>query len=140
MNEESTPQPEVRDHFETELKESLREHGIDIRDRALTIAKAREMLHAREKSERRQQAFEERLRGFLADDKQRNAYFAQARDYLEIIEKSASSEFYKLVNAKIHSIFEQAYLEKLFTVYTKSQEAHGLEKRRMLIKFKKFLF
>jgi hypothetical protein len=33
-----------------------------------------------------------------------------------------------------------AYLEKLNSVYNKSQEAHSLEKRRMFIKFKKFLF
>jgi len=44
------------------------------------------------------------------------------------------------VNSKIQAIFELAYLEKLNTVYTKSQEAHSLEKRRMFIKFKKFLF
>jgi hypothetical protein len=44
------------------------------------------------------------------------------------------------VNSKIQTIFEMAYLEKLNSVYTKSQEAHSLEKRRMFIKFKKFLF
>jgi hypothetical protein len=44
VNEESTPQPEVREYFDIELKEALREHGIDIRDRALTIQSAREHL------------------------------------------------------------------------------------------------
>jgi hypothetical protein len=44
------------------------------------------------------------------------------------------------VNAKIQAIFEMAYLERLNTIYAKSEEAHSLEKRRMFIKFKKFLF
>lgn len=45
INEETTPQIEVREHFEHELKESLREQGIDIRDRALTIESAREQMY-----------------------------------------------------------------------------------------------
>jgi hypothetical protein len=47
--------------------------------------------------------------------------------------------FYAKVNTKIQEIFEQAYLERLNTIYEKSKEAHSLEKRRMLIRFKKFL-
>jgi hypothetical protein len=49
VNEDSTPQPEVREHFEFELKESLREAGIDIRDRAMTIESARAQLMVKEK-------------------------------------------------------------------------------------------
>jgi hypothetical protein len=75
INEESTPQPEVRESFELELKESLREHGIDIRDRALTIQAAREKLHEKEQVERRQEVFEERLNQLIADDKMREGYF-----------------------------------------------------------------
>jgi enoyl-CoA hydratase/carnithine racemase len=72
INEESTPQPEVRDYFDTELKEALREHGIDIRDRALTIASAREHLFKAEQHERRQKAFDDRLTQLLTDDKLRS--------------------------------------------------------------------
>ena len=36
-------------------------------------------------------------------------------------------------------IFEQAYLRRLSTMYERSKEAQSLEKRRMLIRFKKFL-
>jgi hypothetical protein len=36
INEESTTSPEVRNTFDTEVKEALREEGIDVRDRALT--------------------------------------------------------------------------------------------------------
>jgi hypothetical protein len=39
----------------------------------------------------------------------------------------------------VNEVFENAYLGKLHMVYEKSKEAHGLDKRRMLIKFKKFL-
>lgn len=44
INETSTTQEEVRTNFDQELKEALREQGIDIRDRALTIESARESL------------------------------------------------------------------------------------------------
>jgi hypothetical protein len=37
-------------------------------------------------------------------------------------------------------VFENAYLEKLQKVYDKSTEVQNLEKRRMFIRFKKFLF
>jgi len=140
VNEESTPQPEVREHFDFELKEALREHGIDIRDRALTIQSAREQIHMHELAGRQQQTFNDRLTNLLKDDKLREGYFIQTRDYLENLEKSADAEFYKLVNTKIQYIFEQAYLEKLQTIFDRSSEAHNLEKRRMLIRFKKFLF
>lgn len=61
VNEESTPQPDVREHFEVELKEALREQGIDLRDRALTIESAREQLYYAEQLERQQTAFNQRL-------------------------------------------------------------------------------
>lgn len=90
--------------------------------------------------ERQQAAFNERLTQMLKDDKLRDSYFARASDHLAHLERSPNQEFYTLVNSKIQAIFEMAYLEKLNSVYTKSQEAHSLEKRRMFIKFKKFLF
>jgi hypothetical protein len=70
----------------------------------------------------------------------RDSYFNQAREHISNLEKSPSQEFYKLVNGKIQEIFENAYLEKLQNVYNRSVEAQSLEKRRMFIKFKKFLF
>ena len=45
VNEASTPQGEVRNTFEPELKEALREQGIDLRDRAPTIESARGSLY-----------------------------------------------------------------------------------------------
>ena len=139
INEDSTPQPEVRDYFEQELKEALREQGVDIRDRALTIEAAREQLYKKDQAERRQQEWENRLGEMLKDDKLREGYFQQAHDHIEKLDKQPF-DFYRLVNSQIQSIFEQAYLEKLNRIYTASQEAHSLEKRRMFIRFKKFLF
>lgn len=54
VNEESTPQPEVREFFEQELKEALRGQGVDLRDRALTIESAREHIYNIEQADRRQ--------------------------------------------------------------------------------------
>lgn len=45
VNEESTPQSEVRTHFEFELKQALQAKGIDIRDRAMDIPTARAYLY-----------------------------------------------------------------------------------------------
>lgn len=75
INEDSTPQPEVRAYFEEELKEALKEQGIDIRDRSLTIEAARGQLYKAELSQRRQQAYEDRLIHLLNDDKLRESYF-----------------------------------------------------------------
>jgi len=44
------------------------------------------------------------------------------------------------VNKHIQQIFESAYLENLQNIYDRSKEAHDLEKRRMIINFKKFLY
>lgn len=120
VNEDSTTQPEVREYFEQELKEALREQGIDIRDRALTIESAREQIYKQELVQRRQQAFDERLTNLLKDNKLRESYFQRTNDVLQRLEQGASSEFYALVNAKIQSIFEHAYLEKLQVVFDRS--------------------
>jgi len=82
INEDSTPQPEVREHFDFELKEALREQGIDIRDRALTIEKAREHIYLKENAERKQRLFDERLEIVLKDDQMRETYFHKASEYL----------------------------------------------------------
>ena len=44
------------------------------------------------------------------------------------------------MNKQISEVFEDAYLKRLNHVFEKSKEAHSLEKRRMFIRLKKFLF
>jgi hypothetical protein len=39
----------------------------------------------------------------------------------------------------VQDVFKKAYIDRLRAIYQKSEEAHGLEKRRMLIRLKKFL-
>lgn len=42
INEQSTPQENVREVFNAEMKEALAGHGIDVRDKNLTIKNARD--------------------------------------------------------------------------------------------------
>ena len=44
------------------------------------------------------------------------------------------------VDSIIEDIFEKAFIEKLDKIESKSKEAQKLEKRRMLVKLKKFIF
>ena len=44
-----------------------------------------------------------------------------------------------MVNKMTNEAFEMAYLERLNMVHEKSKEAQSLDKRRMFIRFKKFL-
>lgn len=46
LNEESTTQCKIRDEFDMEAKEALREQGIDVRDKALNPEIARDHLRA----------------------------------------------------------------------------------------------
>ena len=64
------------------MKEALREQGIDLRDRALTIESAREHLYKQELLQRQEKAFEERLTQMLTDDKMRNQYFERVDEKL----------------------------------------------------------
>jgi hypothetical protein len=61
VNETSTTQKDVRAYFDIELKEALREQGIDIRDKAMTVKSARAQLYERELQERVQKAYSDRL-------------------------------------------------------------------------------
>lgn len=75
----------------------------------------------------------------MTDTVLKENYFAQIKDSLQELDGN-QRQFYEKVNKHIATIFEDAYLEKLDQVHKKSKEAHSLEKRRMFINFKKFLF
>jgi len=47
--------------------------------------------------------------------------------------------FYETINTKVQGIFEQAYFERLNGIFEKCHEAQTLQKRRMMIRLKKFL-
>lgn len=75
----------------------------------------------------------------MTDQKLRENYFEQINKELMKL-KTDKDYFYKEVNKNVNDVFENAFLERLDHVYRKSQEAHNLEKRRMIIRMKKFLF
>lgn len=64
----------MRKTFEPELKEALREQGIDLRDRALTIEAARDALYQRERLQFVQKVHDERLSNFVQDEKLKSDY------------------------------------------------------------------
>jgi hypothetical protein len=55
INESSTPQAEIRDAVELEVKEILRTEGIDMRDKTVTVPMARDYLGRKVRLERRVQ-------------------------------------------------------------------------------------
>jgi len=139
INEESTPQEHLRHSFEQEAKEALREQGIDVRDKSLTIENARDHLAGKLATERVSEEHSERMEQLMTDTKLRDKYYGQIKHEVAKIGKD-SKVFYNTVNKYINDVFVEAYLEKLNKMFSKSQEANNLEKRRMLIRFKKFLF
>jgi hypothetical protein len=56
------------------------------------------------------------------DQKLKDHYFDKLRSEVKKLENNKDN-FYKLVNQKIQTIFENAYLEKLNKIYEKSVEA-----------------
>jgi len=90
------------------------------------------------KAERKEDEFMRRSVQMATDQKLRKRYFDQINDEVAKIE-SDPKLFYDLVNKNVSHVFEQAYLGRLKMIYDKSKEAHNLKKRRMFIKFKKFL-
>ena len=75
----------------------------------------------------------------MTDEKLRQRYFEQIQNYVEALDKSDDA-FYSQVNKNIQDVFQQAFFTRLDTIHRKSQDAHRLEKRRMLIRLKKFYF
>ena len=139
INESSTPQAHVRQFFDTELKEALKSKGIDLRDRAMTIESARNALYSVELRNRLQSTQEERIKQIVSDDVLRKQYQSSIEEEISKLKKNKGEAFYKLVNDKVQDVFKKAYIDRLRTIYQKSEEAHGLKKRRMLIRLKKFL-
>lgn len=121
LNEDSTPQYEIRKALDFELKNALRNKGIDIRDRALTIKSARDHIYEKELQLRSFNLYSERATQMATDEKLRERYYDQVRDEVNSLE-TQPKVFYERVNQHIHKIFEDAYIEKLNKIYGKSKE------------------
>ena len=139
VNEHSPSQVNVREKMYKEIKYGLLEHGIDYRDKALTIKNAREHIAGKMGMVRRNRIYAERMRDFMTDPILREGYFEKARQYAN--EKTSDLEsFDKHIEKTINDHFIAALNKNLAHVHSKSEEVIQLNKRRFFAKLKKFLF
>ena len=104
----------------------------------MTVPLIRKIFDQKQRMKRSEAEQARRAGQLFSDEKLRERYYEEIN--AEVNKLDADKEaFYALVNNKVQSIFEQAYLRRLNTIYERSKEAQSLEKRRMLIRFKKFL-
>lgn len=52
----------------------------------------------------------------------------------------SKTKFQSEVDSCITKVFENAYIKRMKTMFDKSKEAQSLERRRMFIRMKRFLF
>lgn len=88
INEESTTLSHVRETFDMEVKQALKELGIDIRDRALSPESARNVLYDRERVDRFRETYFNRLTQLLKDDKLRERYYNNIQSELDRLDKN----------------------------------------------------
>ena len=131
---------EIRSSFDLEVKEALQEQGIDVRDRALTMQSAREHLAAKLAQERRDHVQAERATQLMTDEKLKEKYFVQIADEFSKYKDMSKEDFQSEIDSCITKVFETAYVDRLQTMFDKSKEAQSLERRRMYIRLKRFLF
>ena len=117
INEESTHQDEIRSSFDIEAKEALQEQGIDVRDRALTMQSAREHLAAKLAQERREDVQAERAEQLMTDEKLKEKYFLEIADEVGRLRGMSKKRFQSEVDSCISNVYEQAYLNRLQTMF-----------------------
>lgn len=115
VNESSTPQSEVRDAVENEVKDLLRFEGIDMRDKTVTVPMAREYIGRKVRYGRLVEEASTRASQLFSDKKLRTWYHTQINDELQKV-VGDRKKFYEIVNKNIHKIFETAYIERLHMV------------------------
>ncbi len=76
----------------------------------------------------------------LNDRKLREGYYDSLRSEVNKMRKMNRDEFKKIVDDKIDKVFEGAYIDRLQTMFDKSREAQSLDRRRMLLRLKRYLF
>ena len=123
INEESTHQDDLRSFFDFEAKEALQEQGIDVRDRGLTMQSAREHLAAKLAQERREEVQSERAEQIVTDSKLQASYFDKINGEVRKLEAMNKTDFQGEVDSCITKVFEEAYINRLKTMFDKSKEA-----------------
>ena len=137
LNETLSLDPGVRDAVGLEVKDLLIQEGIDLRNKTVTVPYMREVVMQKIKNARYQAEQFRRAMLLAGDKKLRDGYFARVDKELKKFEDK--DFFFEQVNGRIQDIFEQAYFGRLAAIYDKSREAHSLQKRRLVIRLKKFL-
>jgi len=77
MNETSTPQEDVREAVDLEIKDALRTEGINLLDKTVTIPMAREHLTKKIMAERQMNEFVRRSMQMTSDKALRSHYYDQ---------------------------------------------------------------
>lgn len=137
INEQSTNQREVRFGWDYDLKEQLRVLGVDIRDTTVEIAKVRDHLSRVLKASRYIQDRAERQLQLAATPKMRQQYLDKMTAAIEA-ETAQKDQLIKKMNALVQKQFEDAFLNHIKMIYDQCKETRGLEKKRELLKLKRF--
>ena len=80
LNEESSTNEMIRKEFDIAAKESLKEQGIDVRDKALTPRTARDHLRAKLAKEHVEEVFDHRSTQLMTDLTLRGEYFGKIKE------------------------------------------------------------
>jgi hypothetical protein len=102
----------------SEIQEQLRTRGIDLRNKTVTVPYAREQVYKQVRQERQLEEQQRRATQLSTDMVLRNRYFDQIEKEVQKFEDSKT--FHDFVNKNIQSLFEDAYLKRLDTIYKKS--------------------
>ena len=76
----------------------------------------------------------------MTDEKLKEKYFLEIADEVARLRKMTKKRFQSEIDGCISNVYEQAYIKRLQTMFDKSKEAQSLERRRMFIRLKRFLF
>lgn len=124
--------------MELEIQEALRTEGIDLRNKTVTVPLIRKIMDQKQRVQRHQEEALTRATQLMSDEKLRERHYEDINAVVSKLDADQKA-FYEIVNKKVQNIFEEAYLRRLNHVHERSKEAQSLEKRRMFIRFKKFL-
>ena len=76
----------------------------------------------------------------FTDSKLRSRYFEKIDEEVSKLKEMPREQFQNTVDDCVNKVFEGAYIERLQTMFDKSKEAQQLERRRMFLRLKRFLF
>ena len=99
INETATPQEEVREAAEVEIREALRAQGIDLMQKTVTVPQAREYITKQLRMDRKMKEQIRRAMQLVSDGKLRAHYYEGIDKELKKL--SDANVFYDLINHKV---------------------------------------